>query len=267
MNKGKDILVIDDEPVVAQAVVKVCASEGLSAEATDHAAEGLALVAAGSYRLVLCDILMPDLDGFQFLAAASRRAKAPPIVMTTGFSTVENAVHSLSCGAADFLPKPFTADELIAVVRRGLRLEKLRRDAAFPGAAATIPPPYVRCPVRRQRLGFASWVLAEPEGTALIGVTDLFLKMLQGVRTLDLAPVGEELVQGRVCATIGSIDGCSHGVLCPLSGRIVEADAAAKAAPSLVEKDPYFAGWLYRILPSDPGYELAQLSPGGSAEV
>jgi glycine cleavage system H protein len=67
-------------------------------------------------------------------------------------------------------------------------------------------------------------------------------------------------VQGIPCAVATSPDGAAHGVMCPMSGKILEVNAEAQSNPSLVEKDPYFKGWLYRILPSDPESNLQWLS-------
>ena len=67
MKQIQDILVIDDEPMVTRVVVKVCAAEGMTATAANHANEALHCLDEGEFRLVLCDIMMPELNGFQFL--------------------------------------------------------------------------------------------------------------------------------------------------------------------------------------------------------
>jgi CheY-like chemotaxis protein len=69
----RDILVIDDEPLVTQAVVKVCRAEGMTVRSADHAAEALRCLEDNRFRLVLCDIMMHGLDGFQFLEELARR--------------------------------------------------------------------------------------------------------------------------------------------------------------------------------------------------
>ena len=71
--------------------------------------------------LIICDIMLPDIDGFEFLEKLHSMEIKTPVIITTGFSTVENAVKSLYSGAIDFLPKPFTFDELISNIKRGLK--------------------------------------------------------------------------------------------------------------------------------------------------
>ena len=261
MSRIRDILVIDDEPTITQAVVKICSAEGMTVAAAEHAAEALKCLGESKFRLILCDIMMPELDGFQFLEELARRGIHTPVVMMTGYSTVENAVRSLSStGAVDYIPKPFTFDELLTVVRRSLRCGMLMdkaESASLPGIGTMS---FVPCPADYYHLGYVSWALMEDKGTARIGVTDLFLKAADGIREFELSAIGEDLLQGIPCATATSPDGSIHEIMCPLSGSILEVNTEAQSNPSLVEKDPYFRGWLYRILPSNPASDLQWLS-------
>jgi CheY-like chemotaxis protein/glycine cleavage system H lipoate-binding protein len=248
MSGRAEVLVIDDEAVVTDAALKICAGEGVAAESAAGGEEGLARLRRGGHRLVLCDIMMEDRDGFEILEAVRSLERPPVTVMITGYSTVEHAVRSLNEGALDFLPKPFTADELTAVVRRGLAYERLRD-----GPIAPIP-----CPPSFYRLGGVSWCRLERGGTALLGVCDGFLKSLPGVETLRLDPPGEELYQGGFCAVLRAADGLEHRVLCPLGGKILEANAPDP--PAALEKDPFFDGWLYRVVPSSPENDIGLLT-------
>lgn len=261
MSELQDILVIDDEPTVTQAVAKICSAEGMTVSTAGQASEALRNLEESQFRLILCDIMMPELNGFQFLEELSKRGIHTPVVMMTGYSTVENAVKSLtSTGAVDYIPKPFTADELLAVVQRSLRCGMLLDKAESASLPRSGDMSYVPCPANYYRLGYVSWALMEDKGTALIGVSDLFLKATRGIDKFEFAPVGEDLLQGIPCAEATSPDGANHNIMCPLSGRILEVNAGAQSDPSLVERDPYFRGWLYRILPSNPASDLQWLS-------
>jgi CheY-like chemotaxis protein/glycine cleavage system H lipoate-binding protein len=261
MKQIQDILVIDDEPTVTQVVVKVCSAEGMTITAANHAFDALRCLEEGEYRLILCDIMMPELSGFQFLKELSKRGIHTPVIMMTGYSTVENAVKSLtSTGAVDYIPKPFTADELLTVIQRCLRCGVLLEKAESAGLPRSGAMSYVPCPTDYYRLGYVSWALLEDKGTARIGVSDLFLKAADGIKELEFSLPGEDLLQGVPCAEVTSPDGSKHSIMCPLSGRILEVNADAQSSPSLVEKDPYFRGWLYRILPSNLQSDLQWLS-------
>jgi CheY-like chemotaxis protein/glycine cleavage system H lipoate-binding protein len=256
MKQMRDILVIDDEAVVVQAVAKICGSEGLSVDAAESGAAGLGRLDRCSYRLVLCDIMMERLDGFQYLAEAARRGDRTPVVMITGYSTVENAVRSLLAGAIDFIAKPFTADELLAAVRRGFSYGRLMEAA---GNGGWPPPDPTTCPPQYFRLGYVSWAAAEPAGTVRVGASDVFVRTISGVKNVELLPAGEELVQGSCCAVFASGDAILHSLMCPVSGRVLEANARVIEEPATVERAPYADGWLYRILPSDLNYNLRYL--------
>jgi CheY-like chemotaxis protein/glycine cleavage system H lipoate-binding protein len=256
MKTGHDILVIDDEPVVRQSVERICGSEDLSVDTVTSGGAGLERLGKHTYRMILCDIMMEDMDGFQFLAESVRRGNRAPVVMTTGYSTGEHAIRSLQCGAIDYLAKPFTADELMAVVRRALNF------SSPPAGDTEAPPVTGPHPPHFHRLGCVSWAETKPEGTVLIGVNDLFVRTMKGMRSVVLSPVGTNLIQGTGCATIISADGLAHGVMCPVSGQVIEAHTEVAAHPSTIEQDPYGAGWLYRILPSDLDYSLRCLTAG-----
>lgn len=261
MRQLRDILVIDDEPMVTRSVVKICSAEGMTVSAAGHASEALQSLKSYEFRLILCDIMMPELNGFQFLEELSHRGIHTPVVMMTGYSTVENAVKSMTTtGAVDYIPKPFTADELLTVVQRSLRCVELLNDAESASLTRRDAMGYIPCPANYHRLGYVSWALMEDKGTAVIGVSDLFLKAAEGIRELELSAPGEDLLQGIPCAEVTSPDGAIHNIMCPLSGRILEVNNEAQSTPSLIEKDPYFRGWLYRILPSNPASDLQWLS-------
>ena len=254
MTKGKDILVIDDEQVIRDAVVKICALDGFDTDTVESGRAGLELCEKNRYRLIVCDIMMQDVDGFQFLGEMRKRKIATPVIMATGYATVENAVKSLYAGAIDFIPKPFTTDELIAAVQRGLRHTEL-----LASAAAGDPLVYVTSPATYYRLGYISWVMMEREGTVLVGVTDLFLKTIESVRGIELLSAGDEVVQGNSCAKITCGKERVNSVMCPVSGKIMEVNGKVTADPTVIEKDPYFEGWLYRILPEHLEYDLKNL--------
>jgi CheY-like chemotaxis protein/glycine cleavage system H lipoate-binding protein len=261
VRQTKDILVIDDEPMITQVVEKVCTSEGMTVTTASNVTEALSYLEECNFRLALCDIMMHDLDGFQFLEELVQRGIDTPVVMMTGYSTMENAVKSLaSTGSVDYIPKPFTADELLTVIHRSLRCGKLLEEAESASLRGYGSMSYVPCPADYYKLGYVSWLMMEDEGIARIGVSDLFLKAAQGIQTFELAAPGDVLVQGVPCAVMTSADGSKHEIMCPMGGKILEINERAQSNPAIVEKDPYFKGWLYRVLPSNTEANLKWLT-------
>ena len=95
MKPERDVLVVDDEQVITQAVDRVCSAAGMSVDVAESAAAAMARLEKCGYRLIICDVMMADVDGFQFLADLVRRRIRTPVIMSTGMATMENAVKSL----------------------------------------------------------------------------------------------------------------------------------------------------------------------------
>jgi two-component system C4-dicarboxylate transport response regulator DctD len=120
MSPGIDVLVVDDEPVVRDAIRLVLAHEGLSVASVPDAESALEHPALGDCRLVICDLMLPGRSGLETLRAMRERRPRLPIVMITGYATPANADLVLEAGATAFLPKPFDESELLTLVRHVL---------------------------------------------------------------------------------------------------------------------------------------------------
>ncbi|MEE9450436.1 MAG: response regulator [Ignavibacteriaceae bacterium] len=261
MINQEKILIIDDEQVILDAVSKIASLEGWKIVAVLNAQNGLNKLSCNQYSLILSDIMMPELDGFQLLEELYNRHIDIPVIMITGYSTVENAVKSLHKGAIDFIPKPFTIDEITSSINRGLKYRNIQvrlEEAEKCGTNESVI--YVPCPPKYKRLGYMSWMNLENEGVAVVGVTDLFLETIEDTLKVELLEVEELLIQGNSCVKFETNDGLIHTCLAPLGGRIVERNERIFATPSLLEKDPFFEGWLYRIIPSDYEYDMKYLN-------
>ncbi|MFH0821547.1 MAG: response regulator [Pseudomonadota bacterium] len=128
-NPKATILVIDDEQIVHESVRRILEEEGYGVDGAFRVSEALGKLSQGSYDLVLTDLMMPDESGMKAVEAVARDHPHCGVVMFTGFSTVESAVESMKLGALDYLPKPFTPDELLETTRRAVgKVFKLRRD-------------------------------------------------------------------------------------------------------------------------------------------
>lgn len=261
MKNNYDILVIDDEQVIIDSVRKIAGSENYTVDSADNATDALAKLDKYSHSLIICDIMMPEIDGFEFLEIMNRKKNSTPIIMTTGYTTVENAVNSLSKGALGFLPKPFTIDELLSVIFRGLRFNDLRNEMQNEENSGMV---FVPCPSKYRRLGYSSWMNMEEDGTVLFGATDLYFKTIEQVKRINFYEIDEKVSQGNIGIKFETIDELNHHLLCPVSGRIIEINSSLENDISILEKDPYFKGWLYRIIPTDLEYDIKNLVQCGS---
>jgi CheY-like chemotaxis protein/glycine cleavage system H lipoate-binding protein len=265
MADNDKILIIDDEQVILDAISKIASSEGWKVDTVLNAKDGLDKITHNNYSLILSDIMMPEIDGFQLLDELYNNKIDIPVIMITGYSTVENAVKSLYKGAMDFIPKPFTFDEITSSIHRGLKYGKIQKKLELTKNSETSESVvYVPCPVKYKRLGHISWMNLEYEGIAVIGVSDLFLETINEIVNIELLEVDDAIIQGNPCAKFETDDDLSHNCLAPLGGRILERNEKLLTDPVLLEKDPYFEGWLYRIIPSDIEYDIKYLVPCSS---
>jgi DNA-binding NtrC family response regulator len=116
----KKALVIDDERIVLDSVSKILKEEDFEVQVTQSGRQGLELATQKEYDIVLTDLRMPDMGGMRVLRDVKRARPSLPVVMITGFGTVKSAVQAMKLGAAEYLEKPFSPDELIKTVNSAL---------------------------------------------------------------------------------------------------------------------------------------------------
>ena len=115
------ILIVEDEPHIAAFVSRGLESAGYAVVAVDDGPEALEVVAGGEIDLVLLDVGLPTMDGFEVLRALRAQGDAPPVIMLTARSGTRDTVSGLDAGASDYVSKPFVFEELLARVRSRLR--------------------------------------------------------------------------------------------------------------------------------------------------
>jgi two-component system response regulator CpxR len=114
------LLLVDDDAELRGLMTEFFGSHGIEVDTAHDGAQGLARAVEDRHDLVLLDVMMPKLDGFEVLRQIRRRSKIPVIMLTARTSQMDR-VAGLEGGADDYLPKPFGPDELLARVRAVLR--------------------------------------------------------------------------------------------------------------------------------------------------
>lgn len=133
------ILIIDDDRSLCALIQKSVLREEIQADICHSGREGLGMLETNAYQLVILDVMMPGLDGFETLEAIRARSRVP-ILMFTAKDDSASKVRGLRAGADDYLTKPFDLDELIArilsLIRRYTRFNQIEgpeRTLAFDG--------------------------------------------------------------------------------------------------------------------------------------
>lgn len=125
MGETINILVVDDEKGIREGCRRILASEGYSVDVGVNGKEGLELAKAKQYDLILVDLMMPVMGGIELMEELRRFDSEVIMIVVTGFATIETAVDAMRHGAYDYIPKPFTPDQLLVVVNRGLEKRRL----------------------------------------------------------------------------------------------------------------------------------------------
>src|SRR5690348_7895977 len=115
------ILLIDDEPQISGFVGRALENAGYDVTVADDAADGIRLAASGGCALVILDLIMPDMDGREVLAAILRAHPAQSVLILSCTANPVVKAECLDLGAKDYLTKPFSLAELTARVRARLR--------------------------------------------------------------------------------------------------------------------------------------------------
>jgi len=128
-----DILVIDDEQIMRDGCSRILAKDGWSVLCAENGAQGLEEMKGHPENIdvILLDLMMPGMSGMEVLDHIRTYDPNLLVIVITGYATVESAVEAMKKGAYDFIPKPFTPDQLRIVVRRALERRALQKEADF----------------------------------------------------------------------------------------------------------------------------------------
>ena len=129
----QSILIIDDDTGLCELLGSYLSSEGFEVAAAHDGAEGAERAAAGDYALVVLDVMLPTLNGFEVLRRIRQNSQVPVLMLTARGDEIDRIV-GLEMGADDYLPKPFNPRELVA------RLRAIQRRTLAPAPASEAKP-------------------------------------------------------------------------------------------------------------------------------
>lgn len=266
MNKKPRILVVDDEPGVCKSCQRILIREGWSVDTVLSAQEALDQLDHESYDVIITDMIMPRMSGMDLLKTVKETNPDVSIIMITGYATVKTAVMAMKLGAFDYIPKPFTPEELSSVTERAIERRKLfveKIQAERSGEEIGI-----QRPGNRYYMPDHAWALLEDDGSVRVGMDWVFRQTIGDVVNIDLPFEDDEVEQGQVCVRITTPSKMRiHKFWCPVSGKVLEVNEEVNRDTSLVENDPYGEGWLLRISPSNLEEDLKNLLEVNESEV
>ncbi len=123
------ILVIDDEPMMADSLKQNLGEDGYAVDTASNGAEAIERFDGGGHHLAICDIQLPDMDGIEVLRHIKDARPSTEVIMATGYGTVDRAIVATKAGAFWFLEKPFEYEVLQKLVEKALERQELMADA------------------------------------------------------------------------------------------------------------------------------------------
>lgn len=121
MNKKPSLLIVEDEAAIRTGLVDVFVFHGFEVAVAEEGETGLHKALSGRFDLILLDVMLPKLDGFEICRRVREQDKEQPIIMLTAKSADEEIIQGLSLGADDYVAKPFSVTQLVLRVQAVLR--------------------------------------------------------------------------------------------------------------------------------------------------
>jgi len=135
MNRQIRVLVVEDEEAIREGLIDVLVFHGYDVDSAAEGPEGLDKALTGRFDLILLDIMLPGMDGYEICDRIRAEDRHQPIIMLTAKSSDEEIIHGLKLGADDYVPKPFSIQQLVlrveAVLRRSQVGQEQERTLSF----------------------------------------------------------------------------------------------------------------------------------------
>lgn len=263
MNDEYDLLIVEDEPVVLSAVRKILEPEQLTIDEALNSDIALSKLQRNNYKLIVSDLMLPKVTGLDLIQAIKKDQPCIPLIVITGYATLEKALQSFKMGSFDFVPKPFDTEAFLAVIFRGLNFSPKIREKGLEGREFVHLPDTYRADADEGAiycLGCHAQVKPQENGTALIGVGETFPNMMDRLSHLEIVAASGGIIQGKCCVKFITEDGLIHMFWAPISGNIVDFNKDLEKNIQLINTDPYEKGWIFRVTPSDLEEELKHLT-------
>jgi DNA-binding response OmpR family regulator len=121
MNKKLSILIVEDEPAIRTGLMDVLVFHGYAVDYADEGRMGLTKALSGKFDLILLDVMLPEINGFDICNKIREQDKVQPIIMLTAKSADEDIIRGLTLGADDYVAKPFSVAQLVLRIQSVLR--------------------------------------------------------------------------------------------------------------------------------------------------
>ncbi len=240
------LLVVDDEEAICEGCQRIFSRHGFQVHKTNSAREGLDLANGRDYSAILLDIKMPEMDGIEFLEQLRVRKPSVPVILMTGFPSVPNAVSAVRLGAAGYVMKPFTPEEITQAVSRFVDAP----GGGSNGNAAAADQAEKWTKIDTIRFWGESWF--KEGGLGGVVRVGAVLPGFQKDRpaSVRLPGIGQVVFQGLPMAAVTTTNDSTRLVPAPLSGIVQEVNSSLADNPAALLDDPCGSGWIAEVGPT-----------------
>ena len=128
---SKSILIVEDEETLRESIKRIFTKEGYAVETAESAEQGLELLAAAAYDVIISDIILPGMDGIEMLGKVREQVPDQIVIIVTAYASLDTSVKALRAGAYDYIMKPIIHEEINEIVRNALRQKSLQGESVL----------------------------------------------------------------------------------------------------------------------------------------
>lgn len=268
-NPKAKILAVDDEEVILSSFRKILVLDGYCVDTVETGQEALGLIQKRHYDFVFTDLKMPEMDGVDVCKGVKHLRPDIDVIIITGYATVETAVETMKFGAMDYVQKPFTEDELLAMVKKFIIKRKERIDKQL---KSKVNITHSTEEEAQDTVAFSipggvfiseghCWAMLNPTGRVDVGLDDFAKKIIGNVEDIDLPNLGMEVQKGQ---HLFSIKQKTHSIPfnSPVSGKIAFVNKLLLDDLERLDISSYDKNWICSIEATHLDDELKELKIG-----
>jgi len=271
-NPKAKILAVDDEEIILSSFRKILVLDGYCIDTVGTGQEALGLIQKRNYDFVFTDLKMPEMDGVDVCKGVKHFRPDVDVVIITGYASVDTAVETMKYGAMDYVQKPFSEDELIAMVKKlvikrkeriGKKL-KSKVNITHSTEEETLDTVAFSIPGGVFISKGHCWASLNPDGKVEIGIDDFAKKIIGPIEDIDLPNLGMEVKKGQ---HLFSIRFKTHSIPfnSPISGKVTKTNKGLIDELDLLDITSYDKNWICCIEGSQLDDELKELKIGNAA--